>query len=188
MKMYVIMGLPGAGKTTVLSGLKNEIPELKISNYGDLMMEIMKENYGIENRDDMRKKLSIDDQKKVQQTITERLELMKDSNCVLDTHCAVKTPRGYLPGLPMKTLSRITVDGLILITADPVEIYQRRQNDPSRARDSETLEDLKMHDDMSRYMLANYAVCTGAPALIVYNRAGRVPEAVARIVSMIRGV
>jgi adenylate kinase len=157
-------------------------------NYGDLMMEIMKEKFGIENRDDMRKKLSIDDYQKVQEMITERLSQFKGKNYVLDTHCAVKTPKGYLPGLPMKTLSRITVDGLILITANPEEIYERRKNDPSRARDHETLEDLKMHDDMSKYMLATYAVYTGAPAIIIYNKAGKVLEAVNRIVSAIKGL
>jgi adenylate kinase len=186
--MYIIMGLPGAGKTTVLNGLKQEMPELKIMNYGDLMMEIMKEKYGIESRDEMRKKLSIDDQKKVQEMITEKLSAFKDRNCVLDTHCAVKTPKGYLPGLPMKTLSRITVDGLMLITANPEEIYERRKNDPSRARDHETLEDLRMHDDMSKYMLATYAVYTGAPAMIIYNKAGKVADAVAKIVSIMKGL
>jgi len=39
--MIIAMGLPGAGKTTVLKSLKTDY---EIHNFGDLMFEIEKEN------------------------------------------------------------------------------------------------------------------------------------------------
>ena len=186
--MYIIMGLPGAGKSTVIASLKKIIPELNVVNFGDIAVEAGKRLYKIESRDDMRKKLSVDQNKRLQEEAVAVLSKMTGPNVLLDTHCAVKTNTGYLPGLPFWMLQKLKVEGLILVSAKPEEIYYRRQNDPLRpGRDAESLDEMKQHDSISKYMLAAYAVLSGAPAMIISNEQGKVDDAARAAAKMIRG-
>ncbi len=171
--MIIVMGLPGAGKTTVLKGVKSKH---KILNYGDLMFEIEKEKYGIKDRDDMRK-LPVEKQKEVQKLVAEKLAKEKEK-IILDTHCSVNTPGGYYPGLPFDFLKRLKVDALILVTADPHEVEARRAQDPTRKRD---VDDIALHDLLNKAFLAAYSAFTGAPAVVILNRQGKLKEAVAAL-------
>jgi len=177
--MIIIMGLPGAGKSTVLDRVKQLQPDYNFKNYGDLMFEIEKEKYGIKHRDEMRK-IPVEDQKKVQKMVVERLAKEK-GKFVLDTHCSINTTKGYLPGLSMDLLNKAKIDALVLITTDPKDILERRSSDKSRKRDDESAQDISDHDNMNRAFLVSYSTITGAPAVIVYNRNGRLEEAVKKL-------
>ncbi|MBU1681268.1 adenylate kinase [Candidatus Micrarchaeota archaeon] len=170
--MIIAMGLPGAGKTTVLKNVKSDYV---LVNYGDLMFEIEQEHFGIKDRDDMRK-LPIEKQKQAQKMVYERLAKM-DGKVILDTLCSVNTPSGFFPGLPLDYLKMLKVDSLVLITADVEEVAKRRAEDPTRKRDSD---DVTLHDNMNRAFLAAYSAATGAPAVIIFNRQGKLEEAVAQ--------
>lgn len=170
--MIIAMGLPGAGKTTVLKGLKTDY---EIHNFGDLMFEIEKEKFGIKQRDEMRK-ISIEQQKEVQMLVYQKLSKM-GKKVILDTHCSVRTPNGYFPGLPFEYLKLLEVDSLVLVTADPKEIEKRREEDPTRKRDAD---DIALHDQMNKAYLAAYSAFTGAPAVIIMNRQGKLEDAVAQ--------
>jgi len=171
--MIIVMGLPGAGKSTVLKGLKTDY---RILNYGDLMFEIEKEKFGVKDRDEMRK-LPIEKQKEVQMLVAHKLAT-EHGKVILDTHCAVSTPSGYYPGLPFDFLKRLDVKALAYICGDVDEIKARRANDPTRKRDND---DLELHLEMSKSYLAAYSSFTGAPAMIIHNRQGKVAEAVAQL-------
>ena len=176
--MIIVMGLPGAGKSTVLAGALT--PEITMLNWGTLMLQIAKEKFGISDRDQIRK-LPVSQQKEVQAAVAERLSI-ESGKVVLDTHCSIKTPKGYLPGLPFDLLSKLKVEGLVLITAKPEEVFARRSNDPTRERsDDLTLEDVQEHDSMNRSLLASYAALCGVPAKIIYNAQGQVEEASAQL-------
>ncbi len=177
--MIVAMGLPGAGKTTVLKGLKTDY---EIHNFGDLMFEIEKEKFGIKDRDEMRK-IPIEKQKEVQKMVYEKLATMGDK-VILDTHCSVSTPKGFFPGVPFEYLKLIKVDALVLITADVDEVKKRREDDPSRKRDND---DIALHDQMNKAYLAAYSAFSGAPAVVITNRQGKLEESVAKFESILRG-
>ena len=180
--MIIVMGLPGAGKSTVLAGALT--PEITMLNWGTLMFEIAKEKFGISDRDQIRK-LPVSQQKEVQAAVAEHLST-KSGKIVLDTHCSIKTPKGYLPGLPFDLLSKLKVEGLVLITAKPQEVFARRSNDPTRERsDDLTLEDVEEHDSMNRSLLASYAALCGCPAKIIYNAQGQVEAASAQLKEML---
>jgi adenylate kinase len=171
--MIIVMGLPGAGKTTVLKGVESDY---KIVNYGDLMLEIEKEKFGVKDRDEMRK-LPIEKQKEAQRMVYERLSQM-EGKVILDTHCSVSTPKGFFPGVPLDYLKMLKVDALVLITADVEEVLKRRAEDPSRKRDAD---DIALHDSMNRSFLATYSAATGAPAVVIFNRQGKLEDAVAQL-------
>ena len=53
--MIIVMGLPGAGKTTVLNNAVSGFADWKVLNYGDMMFEIAKREKLVNDRDEMRK-------------------------------------------------------------------------------------------------------------------------------------
>ncbi len=177
--MIIVMGLPGAGKSTVLNSLVKG--EYIIKNYGDLMLEIEKEKFGIKDRDEMRK-LPIEKQKIAQKLVAKALAKEK-GKFILDTHCSIATPNGYFPGLPFELLEQIKVDVLVLITADVQAIASRRQNDPNRIRD---VDDIALHDQMNKSYLAAYSAFTGAPAVVINNEQGELEVSVAKLQSLLK--
>ena len=179
--MIIVMGLPGAGKSTVLSAASKS--DYKIVNYGDLMFEIAAREAGIRHRDELRK-LSPETQKKVQSAVGAALSKMQ-GKLILDTHCSVSTPKGYLPGLPYSLLSNLKVEYLVLISAPVAEILGRRKSDTTRVRDAEPEETLSEHDSMNRSFLAAYSCLTGAPAMIITNKNGSLEAAQQKLLSLL---
>lgn len=175
--MIIIMGLPGAGKTTVLDGAKKLHPEYTHLNYGTLMFEIAKEKFKIENRDQIRT-LTAKQQKTVQAEVGKRLAKEK-GKVILDTHCSVLNPQKgfYLPGLPYSLLKGLSVDMLVLITGDIDEIAARRSNDQTRTRVANK-DEIMAHDQHNRMLIAAYSALSGAPVKIIVNRNGKAEEAV----------
>ena len=181
MNMIIIMGLPGAGKSSVLSGVENM--GWKVLNYGTLMFEIAQKAYKLTNRDEMRK-LPVEKQKKVQEEVAHRLSQEK-GKVILDTHCSIRTAKGYLPGLPFSLLEKLQVDSIALITATPEEIMGRRKTDDTRVRDPEPIDSVREHDMMNKSLLAAYAAHRGCPARIIYNHDGKLEEAVRQLKQML---
>ncbi len=180
--MIIVMGLPGAGKSTVLSAAKET--DCKIVNYGDLMFEIASKSVGIKTRDEIRK-MDTKTQKKVQSEVGKALSKM-DAKLILDTHCSISTPKGYLPGLPFSLLSQLKVQFLVLVTAPAKEISERRSSDKTRIRDPESSESLSEHESINRSYLAAYSCLTGAPALIIHNRTGKLEEAQKKLLALLK--
>jgi len=71
-KKVVIVGIPGAGKTTLVSKiveiLKNKNKSVSVHSFGTVMFEEAKK-LGIENRDELRK-IAVDEQKQLLQGIS----------------------------------------------------------------------------------------------------------------------
>lgn len=175
--MIIVMGLPGAGKSTVLAGINCE----KV-NWGDLMLELAKKRYGLAHRDGIRK-MSVDKQIRVQGEVANYLS-KKKGQFILDTHCSIRTDKGYLPGIPYKLLSKLKVDYLVLVTAPIPQIMERRKKDmegnAGRVRELDEREAAE-HDSHNRALLAAYSALSGAPALIVMNGKGELERAQERI-------
>ena len=185
MKVVVIAGIPGSGSTTVLSKVLEELDYLHV-NYGDVMLEIAKGNGLVDNRDDLRK-LSPDIQKEVQKNAAQSIrEKSEQSNIIVDTHCTINTPSGFLPGLPKWVLDKLKPDMFILLEADGDEILKRRISDTTRNRDSERLKDIELHQEMNRAASMAYAVLTGATVKIIENHDNKVDEAVNEMVKTLK--
>ena len=96
MSVVVVTGIPGVGKTTVMQKAAEGM-DIQFVTFGTVMVEIAQELGLVQERDDMRK-LTLDQQKELQVKSAERVANM--GNVILDTHCTIKTPKGYMPGLP----------------------------------------------------------------------------------------
>ena len=185
MKLVVVAGIPGSGSTTVLSKALEELDYLHV-NYGDVMLEIAKGDSLVDNRDDLRK-LSPDIQKEVQENAAQSIrEKSEQSNIIVDTHCTINTPSGFLPGLPKWVLDQLKPDMFVLLEADGDEILKRRISDTTRNRDSERLKDIELHQEMNRAASMAYAVLTGATVKIIENHDNKVDEAVDEMVKTLK--
>ena len=185
--MYIVMGMPGAGKTTVLKKVMEKKKGYEIVNYGDIMFESARKKFKVKTRDEIRK-LDFEKQKSLQLEVEKIIIKLSRTidRIILDTHCSIKTPRGYLPGLPMRLLEKLKVDGLVLISADIDEIIGRRNADETRIRDKEERHELQEHDFINRTMLCAYAIISGAPAVVIMNHDGKVNEAAEKLASILK--
>jgi adenylate kinase len=170
----VVTGVPGVGKTSVMEMVAKE-KGLLIVNYGSVMFEIAESEGLIKNRDQIRK-LPVEKQREVQEKAAQRIYEMGD--VIIDTHCTIKTPGGYYPGLPEWVLRRLKPDRIILVEATLKEIVERRGRDESRKRDDEGLEGISEHQLMNRYAAIAYSMLTGASIKIVFNHDGGLKKAV----------
>jgi len=168
MKVVVVAGIPGSGSTTVLQHALKETDYVHL-NYGDVMLEIAMEMELVEDRDSIRR-LPPETQKEIQRKAAETIRIRaEESNTIVDTHCTIKTPSGFLPGLPKWVLEALQPDMFILIEADGDEILLRRVSDTTRTRDMERLQDINLHQEMNRATAMAYAVYTGATVKIIEN-------------------
>ncbi len=74
-----------AGKSTTLGLVKQRMPDVFIVNYGDVMLDIAKRMYGITHRDEMRRRIPVDEYRKVQELAAEEISKMQ-GDVIIDTH------------------------------------------------------------------------------------------------------
>ena len=130
--------------------VRQKLPDVKIVNYGDIMLEIAKKKFGIEHRDEMRKKIPIEEYRKIQEEAAEYIASMA-GDVIVDTHASIKIGGGYYPGLPDRVISKLKPDVIIVIEYNPKVILERRRKDPDRFRDIESEEDIEMHQLANRF-------------------------------------
>ncbi len=172
--VIVVTGIPGVGKTTVMKQAAEGI-DIQFVTFGSVMIEIAKELGLVQNRDDMRK-LTLEQQKDLQIKTAEKVSAMGD--VIVDTHCTVKTPQGYMPGLPEWVIKKLNPKAIVIVEADPEEIFNRRASDTTRNRDPDTKEQIAEHQGINRAAAMSYATLTGATVKIVFNHDNAIKEAV----------
>jgi adenylate kinase len=174
MGIIVVTGIPGVGKTTVMQKAAEGM-DIQFVTFGTIMIDIAKELGLVKDRDEMRK-LTLDQQKQLQIKTAEKVGKMK--NVILDTHCTVKTPKGYMPGLPEWVLRKLNPTAIVIVEADPQEIFNRRAKDTTRNRDPDSVEKIAEHQMMNRAAAMAYATLTGATVKIVFNHDNALDAAV----------
>ncbi|NHJ04675.1 MAG: adenylate kinase [Candidatus Heimdallarchaeota archaeon] len=181
-KIAIVGGIPGVGKTTViniaLELAKEEGVEINTIVYGSEMMQIAEKDYNVQSRDDLRK-LPPADQKEIQRlaaiSITEK---SAGRRTIVDTHYSIKTGAGtYLQGIPSWVSEGLNPRLLILIETIPENISLRRNTDPSRIRDEEDIDRVKVHQELNRTIAATICQKSGALLGIIQNKQGMAEEA-----------
>ena len=170
-KKVIITGVPGVGKTTVvneaLKKLKEQGIEYQSINFGSFMFEVAKAENIVQDRDQMRT-LDRAVQKKLQQSAGQAIAKLS-GNVLIDTHASVKTPKGYLAGLPEWVLREIMPDIIVLVETDDDQILMRRLTDETRARDKEGSRSIAEHQQFNRSIAAAYAMMTGCTIKMITN-------------------
>jgi adenylate kinase len=183
-KRVVVVGIPGVGKTTVISRTAEILNQKGIQTavvvFGTIMFEEAGK-LGINNRDEMRRQ-SIEVQRHMQNLAARRIADLKDNIVIVDTHLFINTNEGYYPGLPLHLLEVIKPTNIVMIAADPEEIVNRRRIDEARDRDIESVENIQYQLDLSKVMVATCSVLTGCPFIIIMNSNNKIDETASNIV------
>jgi adenylate kinase len=170
-KKVIITGVPGVGKTAVIDTTIQKLADEKILyqhiSFGTFMLEVAKASNIVHNRDEMRR-LSKDDQKLLQREASQQIARL-DGNIIIDTHASIKTPAGFLPGLPEWVLRDLMPDVFVIIEADDDQILRRRLGDESRTRDIEGSQSIRDHQEFNHAIAASCAMLTGCTVLYVKN-------------------
>ena len=174
MRVVVVTGIPGVGKTTVMKEAAEGI-DIQFVTFGTVMADIAIEMNLVKDRDEMRK-LTLEQQKELQIKTAEKVAKM--DNVIVDTHCTVKTPKGYMPGLPEWVIKKLNPTAIVVVEADPEEIYNRRSKDITRNRDPDSKEKIAEHQQMNRAAAMAYATLSGATVKIVFNHDNAIEDAV----------
>ena len=120
--------------------------------------------------------ITLKQQKDLQIKTAEKISTMGD--VIVDTHCTIKTPKGYLPGLPEWVSKKLKPTAIVVVEADPEEIYNRRANDPTRNRDPDSKEQIDEHQMINRAAAMACAALTGSTVKIVFNHDNAIDAAV----------
>jgi adenylate kinase len=170
-KKVIITGVPGVGKTTVVNEALKKLKEAGIEyqsiNFGTFMFEVARNDSIVADRDQMRT-LDRAVQKRLQQRAAQAIAQIS-GNVLIDTHASVKTPKGYLAGLPEWVLHEIMPDTIVLVETDDDQILMRRLTDESRSRDKEGSRSICEHQQFNRSIAAAYAMLTGCTVKIINN-------------------
>lgn len=184
----IVVGLSGVGKSTVLEeATKLATEEYEIINYGDRMLDLAIEGGLVDSRDEI-KEISSEEQKEIQKKAAESiLEDSKGGNVIVDTHAAIQTPHGYLPGLPKWTIENLEPQHLIILDATAEEIYDRSTDDEGRNREHESVEGIERYREVAREMASTGSVLTGAYLKIIENSDGMAQQASEELVEILEG-
>jgi len=188
-KRVIIVGIPGVGKTTVICRaaefLRQKGHNTTVVVFGSLMFEESKE-MKLSNRDEMRK-LSVEEQRRLQDKVANRIATIKGDVVIIDTHLLINTDEGYYPGIPMHLLETIKPTNIIMIAADPQEILNRRKKDESRTRDIRPEIDVQNELDTSKVLIACCSVVSGCPFLTIMNNNNEIDRAALTLANVLLG-
>jgi adenylate kinase len=186
-KTVIIVGVPGVGKSTIISNatstLQKKGTRLSTVVFGSVMFEEAKK-LGINDRDQIRK-LTVDVQQRLQNMTADHITSLNDLLVIVDTHLFIKTQSGYYPGLPMNLILKLNPERLILITANPEEILNRRKNDSTRTRDLISDDEIKRDIEVSLSMISSLSILTGAPFEIIHNHDNMIDSATSLLVELL---
>lgn len=195
MKIGIVTGIPGVGKTTVLNKVAEILTQkgipFKIVNYGDYMLDLAVKQNLIKHRDEIRY-LPLERQREIQlnaaKKIAEEASSSTEGILFVDTHAVIRTPGGYLPGLPKHIIELINPQVIFLIESTPENILERQKRDKTRVRsDYSDINVIIETINMARCAAMASAVLVGATVKIVTNVEGDPTVAAGEIVKIMVG-
>jgi len=177
--IVIVVGVPGVGKTSVINEAKKYLKyEFKVVNTGDIMFELAKEKYNINNRDEIRKKLTFEQQKEIQKEAIKRIkEMEKENDIILDTHLVIESYEGYIPGMLREYAEILRPDGIVVIISDPDKIFVRRLKDIQiRGRDIENLKRIEIQQNLTIYFTTIFMFEYNTIVEVINNEEGLLEE------------
>ncbi|WEL19712.1 adenylate kinase [Candidatus Nanohalococcus occultus] len=186
-EVNIVTGLSGVGKGTVLEeAMLLADKDYELINYGDRMLEIAKERELVESRDEM-KKIGTETYREIQKEAAESIfEDAEEKDVIVDTHAAIYTPHGYIPGLPKWSIEKLEPSKIIMIDADSEAIWNRVKDDEGRSREHESIEHITEYRRIAREMAASGCVLTGAYLKVLENADGQAEKAAEELVKTLR--
>lgn len=187
--VYILVGLSGVGKGTVLEeAMMLSDVEYEVINYGDKMFETAKEKDLADHRDEM-KNIDSSKYKEIQSEAAESIkETAENKNVIVETHAAIRSPYGYIPGLPEWVAKGLEPSKIVMLDASSEAIY-RRSKEEGRERDTQKagIEGIEEYRTIAKQMASSASVLTGAYFKIIENKDGMAEQAAEELVETLKG-
>ena len=176
----LVIGSPGAGKTSILNGLGDK-SGFDIVTLGTLMQKYAAQTKQLEDRDRLRY-IKITETDEIRNKALGEIKAMK-ANVIIDTHATVERKGRFIAGLPLKALESIgNLAGIIYIDATTEEIIQRRERDAGkRNREIEKPDVLDAQRIINLSMLAFYNLYLNIPIYSLHNEEGQLERSIERL-------
>ena len=186
-EVNILIGLSGVGKGTVLEqAMLLSDKDYKLINYGDRMLETAKNEGLVGNRDEL-KEMSPEENKRIQKKAAKEIvEESEEEDIIVETHAAIQTPFGYIPGLPQWTVENLEPEKIIMLTASPKAIWERTKEDDSRDREHQEVDQIGEYQKVAREMASTCAVITGAYLRIIENKDGKAERSAEKLLKTLR--
>lgn len=170
MDTTVVSGVPGVGASEVCRLARQQLgEEYTLLNVGDIMLEEAIAQGLVTERGDLGT-LSRRDLYLLQRRAGEFIASKARSNAVLvNTHFAVATAHGFLPGLRPEVLEDVDPTRLVLVEAAPETIADRREAVDYREYREQGVRSIDLHQDLNRAAAMHHAVTAGCPVRLVEN-------------------
>jgi adenylate kinase len=183
MQAVIVVGIPGAGKSTIVDRVAKLCKEYKLVNVGDMMLEVgKKKGYLTENdnHDTMRGR-SDDERKELIREVFNEIAKMK-GDVIVDTHASISKHGRFMPGLPGDVISGIkgSLKGVICIDAPTENIIIRREKDTTRQREVDSIEMIDMQRMINISEVSAISQAYNVPLYVLFNQENMQEESVAR--------
>ena len=165
--VFIVAGLSGVGKSSVVNHALSKVPDVVRVNFGDAILREALNEKLVKNRDELRF-LNPEVQRRLQAKAATKIGKM-EGKVVVDTHLTIPTPDGYVPGIPVDILVSLNPKRIVILEADPGDILKRRILDRGRSRVDESLEQIEEHFDFDRAAAISMAIHVGSPVKIIRN-------------------
>lgn len=187
MSVTIVSGVPGVGSSRVCEAARRHLDDsFELVNFGDVMLEEAVARGIATSRDELAS-LPMHDYRVLQRRSAEEIDRRRRDHgrsFVVDTHLAVSTDRGFLPGLPEVVFRELRPSAFVLIEAEPGTIAARREETERREYRGEDESLVAFHSQLNRAAAMNHAIRAAAPITPISNE-GDVEDAAARLVAVV---
>jgi adenylate kinase len=187
MSVTIVSGVPGVGSSQVCEAARRHLDDsYELVNFGDVMVEEAIARGIATSRDELAG-LAMHDYRVLQRRSAEEIDRRRrerEGSLVVDTHLAVHTGQGFLPGLPEVVFRELRPNAFVLIEAEPETIVARREGSENREYrgDDESL--VAFHSQLNRAAAMNHSIRAAVPITPVSNE-GEIEEAAERLVAIV---
>lgn len=176
MDVTLVSGVPGAGVSSVASEATRDLDDVRLFNFGDVMLEQAMARRVAESRDDLGD-IAGYEREYLQRAAAEYVrDEASGSDLLVNVRFVVRTSDGYVHGLPEAVLWEMNPDRFVVVEADPSTVSERRTEDEYRSYPSVDLGQLSFHQQLNRQAALVYSSEVGGSIHQVRNE-GSVDEA-----------
>ena len=170
MDATVISSVPGVGASEVCRRARQQLGgEYQLLNFGDIMLEEAVTRQLVTDRADLGR-LSRREIYLLQRRAGEFVASKARANAVLvNTHFAVATAHGFVPGLRPEVLDDVDPTRLVLVEAAPETISERRDAVDHREYREQGVRSIDLHQTLNRAAAMNHSLTAGCPVRLVEN-------------------
>ncbi|MCD6414803.1 MAG: adenylate kinase [Candidatus Diapherotrites archaeon] len=163
--IYLMTGISGVGKSTVIHNCNVDLTHV---NFGDIILEIAREQKLAESRDEL-KNIDAEKTREMQEEAVRRIKNIS-GKVLLDTHLTIESPYGFYPGIPLWMAKELNFKSIIIIEAPPEEVLKRRKKDEGlRARKKSDLREIELQMQLDRSFAMALSALTGVAVKIIEN-------------------